>query len=263
MKHVHLFEFMDLKWYPYVLLKIQTKILQVIMTRTAGFDYTVPYINSIIEKTGEHKIIDLCSGASGPWLRIYKNLSADKTEILLTDKYPNIRMFKDIKRLTEGKIDYIEKSIDALNIPKDLTGIRTIFTGFHHFRRREVKHILLDAQKKRQPICIFDYVPSKILTILLFPITFVISILQFYFFSFLARPFSFTQLLFTNIVPIIPLISAWDGFVSGLRKYGKNELVEIVQEIKVENYKWELGEDRNLSRITPLVYLTGNPAGKG
>jgi len=262
MKRIHLFEFMDLKWYPNFLRKIQTKILQVIMTGTAGFDYTVQYIKSVMEKTGKNKIIDLCSGASGPWLRIYKKLSSEETEIVLTDKYPNIEMFKEIKRLTHGKIDYMEKSIDAMDIPGNLTGIRTVFTGFHHFKPGGVKRILLDAQEKRQPICIFDYAPSRILTVILSPITFIISILQFYFLSFFARPFSFLQILFTNIIPIVPLVSAWDGFVSGMRKYGKDELAGIIREIKTENYEWELGEDRNLSRMTPLVYLTGVPVNK-
>jgi hypothetical protein len=252
---------MDLPWYPGVFRRLQTNILQVIMTRTPAFDYSLPYITRVMEKTGMKEIIDLCSGASGPWLRLYKQLTDKDIHIILTDKYPNNKMFKAIKKQTNGKIDYIENSIDALEVPDHIKGIRTIFTGFHHFKPGEVKKILKDAMDKKKAICIFDYVPNKLLTLLLFPVTFIISVLQFYFLSFFVRPFSFMQLLFTNIIPVVPVIAAWDGFVSGMRKYGAHALKEIIKELHSPEYTWEVGTDNSLSKATPLTYLIGIPPG--
>mgnify|MGYP001304198644 FL=1 len=259
MKRMHLFEFMDLKWYPDFLRKPQTNILQVIMTRTSAFDYAIPYIDNVVRKTNTNRIVDLCSGASGPWLRLVNKLECANVQIILTDKYPNFEMFKIIKKQTNGKIDFIEHPIDALEVPENITGIRTIFTGFHHFRPTEVKKLLNDAQDKNQALCIFDYVPNKTLTMVLFPVTFIISLLQFYFLSFLVRPLSLTQVLFTNIIPLVPIVSAWDGFVSALRKYDADELKEIVNSLGSPNYKWEVGTDTHLSKAAPLTYLMGFP----
>jgi hypothetical protein len=263
MRRLHLFEFMDLKWYPDILRKLQTNILQVIMTRTTAFDYAIPYIDSIMEKANTNKIIDLCSGASGPWLRLVNKLKDANAQIVLTDKYPNIEMFKIIKKQTKGKIDFIEHPIDALEVSETIPGIRTIFTGFHHFKQAEVKKLLRDAQDKNQALCIFDYVPNKMLTVALFPVTFIISLLQFYFVSFLVRPLSFKQVLFTNIIPLVPIASAWDGFVSALRKYDAGELKEIVNSLSSPDYKWEVGTDTNLSKAVPLTYLIGLPKNGG
>ena len=93
---------MDLKWFPDFLRKIQTNILQVIMTRTKAFDHVIPFLNNVLKKTKENKIIDLCSGASGPWLRLFKKINNEKLEIRLSDKYPNLHMFKKIKEFLTG-----------------------------------------------------------------------------------------------------------------------------------------------------------------
>jgi hypothetical protein len=259
MRRLHLFEFMDLEWYPSALRKYQTNILQVMMMQTTAFDYAAPYIAQVLEKTGSNTIVDLCSGASGPWLRLYEKLGNGKIQIILTDKFPNIEKFEAIQKQTNGRITFINHSIDALAVPAELKGLRTIFTGFHHFRRAAVKQILTDAQEKKQAICIFDYVPDKVLTLFLFPITFVISVLQFYFLSFFVRPITFLHIIFTNIIPVVPLVSAWDGFVSALRKYDAIELSEIVRELDCSNYKWEIGNDHSLSKATLLTYLIGIP----
>ncbi|MBN2531409.1 MAG: hypothetical protein JXB88_00885 [Spirochaetales bacterium] len=69
MKRIHLFEFMDLSWFPDIFRKMQTNILQIIMTRTKAFDYAIPYMIKELENTDTNIIVDLCSGASGPCLR--------------------------------------------------------------------------------------------------------------------------------------------------------------------------------------------------
>jgi hypothetical protein len=259
MKRIHLFEFMDLRWFPDFLRQIQTNILQVMMTRTKAFDYAIPYIERELVHTQTDTIIDLCSGASGPWLRLINKMNDKKIKVILTDKYPNKRMFQQIKQQSGGRIDFVSEPVDAVDIPTEIKGIKTMFTGFHHFKPEEVRKFFLNARDKNQTICIFDYVPNKILTILLFPLTFIISFIQFYFLSFFVKPLSLVRLLFTNIIPVVPLVAAWDGFVSGIRKYGKNELNEIADDITNDSYRITTGEDFSMSKATPMVYLIGSP----
>lgn len=259
MKRIHWFEFMDLAWYPRALRKYQTNILQALMTRTKAFDCVVPYVDTALQSAGGPSIVDLCSGSSGPWLRLLGQLKTPSAKLILTDKYPNVEQFRQIRDSSGGRVSFVESSVDALAVPSSLVGLRTIFTAFHHFREAEVESILRDAMEQGQPIAAFDYAPNKVLTLVLSPLTFVISFVQFYVLSFFARPMSFSHLLFTNIIPIVPLVSAWDGFVSGLRKYDANTLREISERLKRPGYQWEVGNDHTLSRSTPLVYLLGRP----
>lgn len=259
MKRMHLFEFMDFRWYPNLLRNLQTNVIQVIVTRSPAFDSAVPYIDRVLQRVQTNQIVDLCSGASGPWLRIYKKLGMSDVHVLLTDKYPNVEMFADLQGRSGGRIVGIAEPVDALNVPPEVSGIRTMFTAFHHFRELEVETLLDDAQAKGQALCVFDYVPNKLLTLALSPLTFVISILQFYFLSFAVRPISWMQLLFTNIIPIVPLVAAWDGFVSAMRKYDADSLRLMVEGRSTDRYRWEVGTDNSYSRATPMTYLIGMP----
>ena len=258
MKRIHLFEFMDLDRYPDFLRRIQTNILQVVMNQTKGFDYAVPYIDDMLAKTKCGTLTDLCSGAAGPWLRIYNKLKS-KVNLRLSDKFPNGKMFEKIKKDTNGEIDYIGSPIDVLDADFKENAVYTMFTAFHHFKPDEVKTILKNIQDKRAAICIFDYAPAKGLVLALSPLTFIIGILQFYFLSFLVRPFTLTRLLFTNIIPVVPLVSAWDGIVSALRKYDKDSLLAITKDIEKPGYTWKAECDFSLSKSSPMVCLLGRP----
>ncbi len=47
------------------------------------------------------------------------------------------------------------------------------------------------------------------------------------------------QLVFTYIVPIIPLCFAWDGAVSYARTYTLDDLDELLSGLRSEDYRWE------------------------
>ena len=44
----------------------------------------------------------------------------------------------------------------ALAVPERLTGLRTVFTAFHHFRPADARAILESAVRDRQGIAIFE-----------------------------------------------------------------------------------------------------------
>ena len=263
MKRWHLFEFMDFPWFPDSLRRIQTDILQELMTRTKAFDCAAPYIIKQLEQAQSNTVIDLCSGASGPWLRLIKQFSGKQVRLILTDKYPNLSRFQAIKERSGGKIDYIETPVDALRVDPGLRGVFTMFTGFHHFKPRDVRSIIQSCQQNRQTVCLFDYCPHKLANLLLAPFTNLISFLQFYFLVFLLRPYTWRHLLFTNLVPVVPLVAVWDGFVSGMRKYSAGELREIVAGLETPDYRITIGEDFTVARAVPMVYLLGEPVEVG
>src|SRR6185436_4078426 len=100
--------------------------------------------------------------------------------------------------------------------------VRTMFSAFHHFQPQGARRILADAFQRRRAICVFEATartPAAIASTLLIPF-FVLALTP------LVRPLSWTQILFTYIIPILPLLIFWDGLVSQLRTYSVDELRE-------------------------------------
>ena len=91
MRRIHLFEFLDLPWYPDSFRRIQTDYLQFAATRGSGQKNLVPLIRKALRHAGTTEIVDLCSGGSGPWLNLQRELAEAgcAVSVKLTDKYPN------------------------------------------------------------------------------------------------------------------------------------------------------------------------------
>jgi hypothetical protein len=77
------------------------------------------------------------------------------------------------------------------------------------------------------------------------------------------RPFRWSRLLCTYVLPIIPLVLLFDGVVSCLRTYRPQELREIIAKLSATEYLWELGERANPAGDVPVAYLIGYPRPKG
>jgi hypothetical protein len=71
------------------------------------------------------------------------------------------------------------------------------------------------------------------------------------------RPFRWSRLLWTYLVPIIPLAMLFDGVVSCLRTYRPEELRAMVEKLTGREYGWEMGE-LSTGRA-PITYLIGYP----
>jgi hypothetical protein len=110
-----------------------------------------------LERSGATHIIDLCSGGGGPWLDLLPALRAQgvTVSLCLTDQYPNTVALASIAEKLPG-VRFETESVNALDVPARLTGFRTIFTAFHHFRPAEARAILASAVRDSQGIAIFE-----------------------------------------------------------------------------------------------------------
>jgi hypothetical protein len=71
------------------------------------------------------------------------------------------------------------------------------------------------------------------------------------------RPFSWRRLVFTYLVPLLPLAIWWDGVVSNLRAYSLRELDELTRELSGPGYAFETGE-LSAGPVT-ITWLAGRP----
>jgi hypothetical protein len=247
------FELHDHRLYPGFLRDLATDALEAIWNYTNSYRVIVPRLRIAMEEAGTHQIIDLCSGGGGPWLRLREQFVAAErfpVKVLLTDKYPNQKVFTC--RRAEGEVEYHRFPVDASQIPSDLQGFRTIFSTFHHFNPQSARSILADAVRSRQGIAIFEAAKPSLGTMLA---TLVVPVLCWYVTPRI-RPFRWSRLFWTYLLPVVPFTLLADGILSCLRAYSIEDLRELTDGL-AETYRWEIGEEHG-GRIG-ITYLIGRP----
>ncbi len=261
MSRVHLFEFTDQDWYAQVFRRIQTDYLQYATTRGAGHQNLVPVFKRVLQQTGSMEIVDLCSGGTGPWVQLRKQLAQAgvNVKITLTDKFPNPESIQKWAGASPGDICYLPEPVDALDVPEHLSGLRTMFEGFHHFKPEQARRILQDAVNKRAAIGIFEASLKPPQGPIIFALSPLMTLLGYLFATPFIRPHTWSRLLWTYLLPIVPLATCWDGLVSFLRVYSQTELRELVGSLHGDNYQWEIGEASTGTPLFVFSYLVGYP----
>lgn len=256
LKRFHLFELEDQPWFPATVRDFATDYLQFVQTHFRLDRAMAPLIRRVLDQSGARRIVDLCSGGSGPLLLLVKDLAAEGILVhaTLTDLYPNAPAFAKIAEASEGLIACESEPVDARAVPSSLTGLRTIVNGFHHLKPADAKAVLHAAAAARQPIAIFEVSQRSmrtLLSVLLTPI-FVWIATPF------MRPFRWRRLLWTYPLPLVPLTCLWDGIVSQLRAYTLEELHQLCE--GSAPMRWEIGQVPIAKGRGRLTYLIGVPA---
>ncbi len=261
MGRIHLFEFLDLPWYPNTFRRIQTDYLGFAATLGSGQKSLIPLIKKALRQAGATEIVDLCSGGSGPWLNLQRELAdaGCHVSIKLTDKYPHPEAAGRWSSRADAPIEYLVEPVDAMHVPRHLTGMRTIFEGFHHFRPEEAQAILEDAVEQKASIGVFEASLQPPLGPLILLFSPLMTLLGYFFMTPFIKPRTFTRFIWTYLLPVVPLVTCWDGVVSLLRVYSPRELRELTARIPYESYAWETGLASTGTPIFSYTYLVGYP----
>jgi hypothetical protein len=153
MRRFQFIEFHEQAWFPSSIRDEITDALQFGLKLAQAYAPIAPMLERAIGAIRARSIIDLCSGG-GPWLDLSPKLHGDTPaiSIQLSDEYPNLRAFQNVKAASENHICSDSASVDAMKVPRELTGFRTMFTSFPSFsaarrasdpagrRRRRPKH---------------------------------------------------------------------------------------------------------------------------
>lgn len=204
-------------------------------------------IVEMLANCGVREVVDLCSGAGGPWVHWLKK-GLVTASVTLTDKFPNGRACLATNEIP-GLV-YRNEPVDAAQVPSELTGFRTIFTAFHHFRPERARAIITDAVSKRQPIGIFELTsrcPKAFFCMLLSPLGVWLLTPR-------MRKIGWSKLILTYLIPLIPICVLIDGLTSCLRTYSVEELAAMVRDT---TYHWTVGEVKG--KGAPITYLVGYP----
>jgi len=262
MLRVQFIELHEQPWFPSSLRDGITDALQFGFNLFKIYSPIAPLLQSALDSTRSRSIVDLCSGGGGPWLDLSRKLQSRKLvgdppglQIWLTDKYPNLRAFENVRTVSENHIAFDPGSVDAMKVPLELKGLRTMFTSFHHFSPEGARAILQNAVDAGESIGIFEATRRAPSTIgLMFAWVLMLFVCTPW-----IRPFRWSRLLWTILVPVIPLVLLFDGVVSCLRTYRPQELREIVEKLAANEYQWEIGEHSRATGEVAITYLIGYP----
>lgn len=253
MARLHLFEFEDQQWFPSTLRNFGTDFLQFLSNKTKMYAPIVPILQKGLGHCESPQIIDLASGGGGGllWLNETLKKSHPDLKIILTDFYPNHQAFTYTKNQSDN-FKSVDESVDARNVPVHLKGLRTQFLSLHHFKEEDAVQILQNAVDTDNPIAIFEAqersIPS-ILAMIFSPITLCLV-------TPFIKPFSLLRILFTYIIPIVPLFVLWDGVVSSLRTYSVKEMHQLVEAVEnKDSFDWEIARIKSGPGV--ILYLLG------
>ncbi|HEY0134394.1 MAG TPA: hypothetical protein VGB85_09950, partial [Nannocystis sp.] len=222
------------------------------------YDPVVPLLARALQETGDRTLLDLCSGGGGPVPSLRRLLARDHgidVEARLSDFYPNTAAFERIAAHEQGRVTYEATPIDATRVPRELAGFRTMFTCMHHFRPAQAEAILRDAWTADRGIAVFEFTERSVAgmaQMFLSPISAMVL-------TPLIRPFRWSRLALTYVVPVLPAVFMFDGIVSQLRTYTPDELRAMTRPLQRPGYRWEIGTVKHPLLPGRVSYLLGLP----
>jgi hypothetical protein len=256
MRRLHLLEIEDQPWCPPSVRDGVTDFLQFMADAGRVYDPAAPVLADALRRAGASTVVDLAAGAGGPWRSLLPALGAHGAapRVRLTDRHPNGAAFARVARDTGAAVTGHPAPVDATALPDELAGFRTIFAALHHFRPAGVRAILGDAVRRGDGVAAFEPMHRSARALLLTCLTPLAVLLATPF----IRPFRWSRLFWTYVLPAIPLVVLVDGIVSCLRTYTPEELRALAADVDgATGYAWSAGEVG--AGPIPVTYLVGLP----
>jgi hypothetical protein len=244
MKRFHLIELHEQRWMPAWLRRGFVETLGAVFKLTGVYRNVAPIYARWIKESGGREVLDLASGAAGPTEDLLLGLCKAGIEppaFCLSDIFPMKEDFRLAALANPHHISCIEEPIDALSVPPPYgRDLRQMVSAFHHFPPEQARMILRDAIERSRGICIlepFERNPRHLALALLGIFPALIAPL-------LARRWRLSHFIASWIIPIIPLMLVFDGIVSVLRIYTRDEIDEMIAAAGGESFRWSISSTR-------------------
>ena len=244
MKRFHLFEFNDIESCPK---PFRDSVVETLGRglRWSNLGQTLgPVFQEFAVKAKASSVLDLCSGTAEPvslllgWLKGASGQGA-VPKFLVSDLYPNVVCFREAAKQLPGHVTGVENPVNALGVDAGLDhDARTIINAFHHFPPELARGILADTVKQRKSIFIYEGFTRNPLGILPMGPYLLPSLLLN---PILCGQDRLVKAFFTYVLPLIPLLSMWDGMVSTMRVYNESEFLGMAEPL-ADDYVWDYRE---------------------
>lgn len=254
-RRLHGIELLDIPRCPRAIRDGATDYLQFIIRTGNAYGPIVPILSGALAKRQLKSLVDLCSGGGGPWPELRAALitagAPADLRVRLTDLYPNLEAFANITARDEH-ITGEPQPLDVERATVPLRGLRTFFSSFHHFPPHVARQVLRNAARNGDGILIAEVTQRSVaamLFMLLAPLLVWLATPR-------LRPFKWSRLFYTYVIPAIPFVVCFDGIVSCFRTYSVDELRELTTSVEDLRYEWQLGLVYGRGPL-PVTYVLG------
>lgn len=239
---LQLFEFNDSSWAPRALRDTIVESL----SRTLAWGHLlaglVAPFEEFVARAGVSEVLDVGAGAGGP-ARILVNeiRRAGRTppRFILTDLHPQVEAWQQARAAFPDDISFVGSPVDATAIRPEVAGgrARVIINSFHHFPPTLAQRILADAVDgsagmfiaetfDRNPLRFASFLPFGVLALAMNPL--------------LSGRDRGQKAFITFATPLVLAASLWDGLVSTMRVYSREELEAMVAPLG-DRFEWTWG----------------------
>lgn len=182
---------------------------------------------------------------------IYEGLSHSENKTLINVDFDLGAGIESVKPLLKDTIEIDNITVKEFNT--DNKGLYTFINNFHQLNVKEAKQLLTQIAISKNPVVVLEGNNDSLWQII--GMTFFVPLTVLLMSPFV-KPFRGSRLIFTYIIPILPLVIMIDGCLALLKLYNPNDLKELTSDIIVGNYKWQYGKKDN-GRGGKIIYLTG------
>lgn len=238
---IQLFEFNDSPWCPRALSDTIIESLSRTLRWGHLLSGLVAPFEEFLEKAGAAEVLDVGAGAAGP-ARILcgeiRRAGRTPPRFVLTDLQPQLEAWRAARDEFPGDIDFVSAPVDATAIPPAIAGgrARMIVNSFHHFSPDLARSILHDAVNgstgvfiaeawERNPLRFATFIPVGLPALLANPL--------------FTKRDRLAKALLTFASPAVLGASLWDGLVSTVRVYSREELERMVAPL--DHFAWTWG----------------------
>ena len=239
---LQLFEFNDVGWAPRALRDTIVESLSRTLSWGHMLSGLVAPFEEFVRATGVSEVLDIGAGAGAP-ARILaheiRRAGRVPPRFLLTDLHPQLDAWEEARFALPHDIHFVAEPVDATHIPPAVGAgrARMIINTFHHFPPALARSILADAVEGSDGVFIaeaFDRNPLRFTTFM------PVGALALAANPFLSSRDRLAKALLTFASPVVVAVSLWDGFVSTLRTYQRDELEAMVAPLG-DRFVWTWG----------------------
>lgn len=223
MKRKHVPQISMQSWYPEILRNCMYEFMTWFVHKTKAAKPFMPVVEEGLQQADNIIVLDKPAGAGFETLAPFLN--------------PDIPLQK----------------VPIQNFTAENPGLYVSVNNFHHLSVKEAGSVLEKISAKGHPVVILEGNNDSLWQVfgmlVLVPLSVILT-------APFVRPFRWSRLLFSWVIPILPLITCVDGFLALFKLYAPADLDELVSQISTQNYSWRSGKMDN-GRGGKIIYLIG------
>lgn len=148
----------------------------------------------------------------------------------------------------------VESVTDTNSLPGN-KGLVTFINCFHQLDQRNAKNWLEKIVETVNPVAVVEGNNDSLWQVfgmmVIVPLTVIFT-------APFVKPFRLSRIIFSWLIPILPVVTFIDGFLALFKLYAPDDLDELVSKIDSGVYVWESGKLDN-GRGGKIIYLLGIP----